>query len=255
MPRILIIDDEANIRMMLRLALEHVGHTVEVAADGPEGLEKFGDGRTWDAVILDQRMPGMEGLEVLRQMRRSDPATRVLMITAFGTIDLADEALGAGATDFLRKPFTVEMLRGAVEAALTGLPQPAEAGTYKGSPLLRFVFKNVNGFRFEPADDVPPAEHAAGERRYCFTVRVPAGTRQACIVVLPPYLISAVTSMTQRATWAAIDEEAFWQALAAEALANHLWQNAETPPGGLLRVDDLTTGLRKWIDVAGDGGG
>src|SRR5882724_1844598 len=118
MARILVVDDESNIRMMLKLALTHVGHTVETAADGYEGLEKFGNGADWDMVLLDQRMPGLEGLEVLREMRQRSPEARVLMITAFGTIDLATEAMAAGATDFLRKPFTVETLRGAVKAAL-----------------------------------------------------------------------------------------------------------------------------------------
>jgi DNA-binding NtrC family response regulator len=149
MARILIIDDESNIRMMLRLALQHVGHTVETAADGPEGLEKFGEGgAAWDVALLDQRMPGMEGLEVLREMRRRDPDARIIMITAFGTIDLAEEALQAGATDFLRKPFTVDTLRGAVQAALTGgAPAREETASFlslwaEGNPLaylLRFL--------------------------------------------------------------------------------------------------------------------
>ena len=64
MARILIVDDENNIRMMVRLALQHVGHTVETAADGAEGLQKFGNGSNFDLVLLDQRMPGLEGLDV-----------------------------------------------------------------------------------------------------------------------------------------------------------------------------------------------
>lgn len=121
MARILIIDDENNIRRMLKLALAQNGHTVETASDGYEGLERFGnDGADWDLVLLDQRMPGLEGLEVLREMRRRNPLARVLMITAFGTIDLATDAMAAGATDFLRKPFAIETLRSAVAAALAG---------------------------------------------------------------------------------------------------------------------------------------
>src|SRR5438034_8537810 len=104
MARILVIDDEHNIRTMIRLALQHVGHTVETAADGLEGLEKFGNGTAWDLTLLDQRMPGMEGLEVLREIRQRDSQAQVVMITAFGTIDLAVEAMKSGATDFLRKP-------------------------------------------------------------------------------------------------------------------------------------------------------
>src|SRR5436309_15106300 len=116
--RLLIIDDEENIRETMQFALDAVGYQTEVAADGPEGLEKFGTGENWDLVLLDQRMPGMEGLEVLRHIRERDPAARVLMVTAYGTIELAVDAMKSGAVDFLRKPFTPDVLRGAVQAAL-----------------------------------------------------------------------------------------------------------------------------------------
>src|SRR5689334_20603146 len=106
MARILVIDDERNIQTNIRVALTHVGHTVELASDGLEGLQKFEEGRQWDLVILDQRMEGLDGLTVLKEMRHRDAACRVIMITAFGTIDLAVDAMKAGATDFLRKPFT-----------------------------------------------------------------------------------------------------------------------------------------------------
>src|SRR5688572_8246742 len=127
MARILVVDDEHNVRLMIRLALQHVGHTVALAADGPEGLDKFGDGTAWDLTLLDHRMPGIEGLEVLREMRRRDVNAKVIMITAFGTIDLAIEAMKAGAMDFLRKPFKADTLRGTVQAVLEDT-SPTEAG-------------------------------------------------------------------------------------------------------------------------------
>src|SRR2546423_33647 len=138
MARILLVDDESNIRMMIRLALQHVGHSVETAADGPEGLDKFGDGAGFDLTLLDHRMPGMEGLEVLREMRRRDPLAKIIMITAFGTIDLAVDAMKAGATDFLRKPFTADTLRRAVDAAL----QDAETAEEAAPP---YAVTTVNG--------------------------------------------------------------------------------------------------------------
>src|SRR3569832_749777 len=103
---------------MIRLALQHVGHEVETASDGEEGIRKFGDGHNWDLVLLDQRMPGMSGIEVQRAIRKKAPKTKLIMITAFGTIDLAAEAIQAGAMDFLRKPFTADTLRGAVQSAM-----------------------------------------------------------------------------------------------------------------------------------------
>ena len=67
--RILIIDDEDHIRQVMRLTLEAAGYEAGEAADGPRGLEAFGDGSTWDAVLLDQKMPGMDGLETLRHIK------------------------------------------------------------------------------------------------------------------------------------------------------------------------------------------
>ena len=119
MANILVIDDENNIRTMVRLALTHVGHRVDTAADGFEGIEKWEtNGADYDLVLLDQRMPGMEGLEVLRELRGRTPTIPVILITAFGTFDLACEAMRSGAMEFLRKPFTLETLRSAVTAAM-----------------------------------------------------------------------------------------------------------------------------------------
>src|SRR5579862_2615392 len=103
---------------MIRLALQHVGYQVEAASDGEEGLRKFGDGEGWDLVLLDQRMPGMTGIEVQKVIRKRSSKTKLIMITAFGTIDLAAEAIQAGAMDFLRKPFTADTLRGAIQSAI-----------------------------------------------------------------------------------------------------------------------------------------
>ena len=248
MARILIIDDESNIRMMLRLALQHVGHAVETAADGPEGLEKFGPGGPgWDVVLLDQRMPGMEGLEVLREMRRRDPAARVVMITAFGTIDLAEEALDAGAADFLRKPFTVDTLRGAVQAALWDAFARADDAPPAAPDRPRFSRANVNGYHLVPTPD--GRAEASGERRCVFSVRDPAGAAHRCTVVLPRYLTEEVKARAHGAQ-APAEDHPFWQALCGEILANYLWQHAELPPGGEHHADGLTSGLRRWMDTA-----
>ncbi len=118
MARILVIDDTKNIRKMVGLTLEKEGHAVQAAEDGVQGLELFGDGTAWDLTLIDQRMPELEGREVAREVRRRDPAARLVMMTAFATIELASDVLRAGATDFLRKPFSSDVLRGAVMAAL-----------------------------------------------------------------------------------------------------------------------------------------
>ena len=121
--RILIIDDEENIRRMTRLTLEAAGYEVGEANDGPQGLEVFGDGSNWNAVLLDQRMPGMDGLETLRHIKDRNRAARVIMATAYASIELAVDAMKLGATDFVRKPMTPEILRNAIAAALSKQPQ------------------------------------------------------------------------------------------------------------------------------------
>ena len=77
--RVLIIDDEQHIRQMMRLTLEAAGYQVGEAKDGAEGLDRFGKGDGWDLVVLDQRMPGMDGLETLRRLKLSDPRARIVM--------------------------------------------------------------------------------------------------------------------------------------------------------------------------------
>jgi DNA-binding NtrC family response regulator len=87
-----------------------------------EGLRVFGDGSAWDAVILDQRMPGIDGLEVLRRMKERTRGAKVIMATAYASIEIAVDAMKLGASDFVRKPMTPEMLRNAVAAALDKQP-------------------------------------------------------------------------------------------------------------------------------------
>jgi len=117
--RILIIDDEDHIRRMMRLTLEAAGYGVGEADDGVTGVELYGDGTDWDLVVLDQRMPGLDGLETLRRLKASNPAVRVVMATAYASIELAVDAMKLGAADFVRKPMTPDTFRNAVAAALT----------------------------------------------------------------------------------------------------------------------------------------
>ena len=246
MARILVVDDETNIRRMMQLTLQQSGHTVETAADGPEGLEKFFNQTVWDLVLLDQRMPGMEGLTVLGQMRYQQPDARIIMVTAFGTIDLAVEAMKAGATDFLRKPFTTETLRGAVGAALQSEApaKPTQSGPVTQSNAATFGMTTINGFRieFQPGAGVKMGSGTG----YLFTVRSPGGETQQCTVVMSTLVEELVKAHLDR------DElpggARFWQALCEEALANYLWQNAEFPLDSLLHIDDFTSGLRRFVD-------
>ena len=124
--KLLIIDDEAHIRLMMRLTLEAAGYQVDEAATGEEGLARFGDGTGYAAILLDQKMPGIDGLQTLVRLKALKPEVCVIMVTAFASIELAVDALKLGATDFLRKPMTPETLRAAVSAALDSAPAGAD---------------------------------------------------------------------------------------------------------------------------------
>jgi DNA-binding response OmpR family regulator len=110
MKRILIIDDEPNTRLNFRLALEVEGYQVAEAPNGAAAREKL-LGERLDLAILDLRMPGMDGLQLLEQMRQEGMATPVIIVTAYGSVPDAVRALKLGAIDFLEKPLRPADLR------------------------------------------------------------------------------------------------------------------------------------------------
>jgi DNA-binding response OmpR family regulator len=107
---ILIVDDEKNIRLTLSQSLELLGLPVQTADSGEEALQKLGEGR-FGLVFLDLKMPGMDGMEVLRRIKDNWPTVRVVIITAYGTIESAVEAMKLGAVDFVQKPFSPSEIR------------------------------------------------------------------------------------------------------------------------------------------------
>lgn len=119
MPRILIIDDDPDIRELVGGLLQRVGFDPLLAADGESGLEQAALHRP-DAVILDVLLPGIDGIEVLRRLR-ADPAlrqTRVLMLSVRGEAGQRVAGLDGGADDYLPKPFVVEELAARLKALL-----------------------------------------------------------------------------------------------------------------------------------------
>lgn len=232
--------------MMIRLTLQHAGYEVETAGDGAEGLEKFGQGGKYDLVLLDQRMPGMSGIDVQKEIYKRSPETRLILITAFGTIDLALEAIQAGASDFLRKPFTSETLRLAVKSALDR-PVRRMSAVPIGMVCREFTRTTINGFSFELEDpDSHPAEEET-DVTLKFRVSQPTAESAVCSVVLPAYVMELVKAYTDSEELPGGDR--FWQAMCEEALANYLWQNAALPPDRLLRIEDLSSSLQHWLDT------
>lgn len=123
--RILIVDDEEPVREVLAEYFAGQGYAVESAGGGAEALEVAGRTRP-DLVLLDVRMPGMDGMEVLRRLRELHPEVAVIMITANEDVALARQTLKIGAFDYVAKPFDFDYLDRAVAAALVHA-RPAEA--------------------------------------------------------------------------------------------------------------------------------
>lgn len=107
--RVLVVDDEPAQRELLAGFLAKHGYEVVTAADGRSAVARF-EQEPFDVVLLDQKMPDLSGLEVLAQVRRRSPETGVLMMTAYGTIETAVQAIKAGAADYLQKPLQLDEL-------------------------------------------------------------------------------------------------------------------------------------------------
>lgn len=236
--RILIVDDEEHIRRMIRITLEASGYDVGEASDGQAGLQLYGDGSSWDLVLLDQRMPGMDGLETLGKIKQFDPGARVIMATAYASIELAVDAMKLGASDFVRKPMTPELLRNAVAAALKkSRPTPQAFGinesTAPGVATLPIQTITMNGFSIVDAEQ--DAWKVRDQRR--FTVVSPSGTRHDILVQIEEDVIEYVERMTHRRL---SSESSFWTEQARRLVGDYLWNNGEVPPTRKLRLSQIS---------------
>ena len=106
MDRVLIVDDDSSMRYSLTRMLEGQGMGVATAKNGTEALEQF-RAEAPDLVVMDIKMPGQSGLDVLRQIKEKDPKALVILMTAFGTTETAIEAMKFGAFDYILKPFDI----------------------------------------------------------------------------------------------------------------------------------------------------
>ena len=127
--RILLVDDEKNIRLTVSRALGPLEMPVETASNGEEALQKLEE-EGFSLLLLDLKMPGMDGMDVLERVRRRWPSLLVVILTAHGNIDIAVEAMKIGAADFIQKPFGPGEIRDLATRVLRRghLPPPAEDG-------------------------------------------------------------------------------------------------------------------------------
>ncbi|MFH1241385.1 MAG: response regulator [Pseudomonadota bacterium] len=114
--KILIVDDERDFVEMLSLRLQEVGEKVTPAYSGKECLEKL-ETNDFDVIILDIKMPGMDGIETLREIKKRFPLVEVIMLTGHGTTETAVEGMKLGAFDYLLKPADFEDLAAKLEGA------------------------------------------------------------------------------------------------------------------------------------------
>ena len=141
---ILIIDDEQAIREPLVTLLEMEGYSIETSESGEDGLTRLAE-RPFDLVLLDFALPGMDGLEVLHEIRERDPQLSVIMITAYGTVEKAVEAMQSGAANFIQKPWDNEKLLADVRAAVGRRRAEEENIQLKRALKERYNFENIVG--------------------------------------------------------------------------------------------------------------
>src|SRR4051794_14738010 len=142
--RVLIIDDEADIRESLETLLEMEGYLIELASNATEGLDRLEKGH-YDLVLLDLMMPDRSGIEVLQDFRQRDTETPIILITAFGSVEVAVRALKAGANDYFSKPWDNEKLLVEISHVIAKGRLERENTQLKRALKERYSFPNIVG--------------------------------------------------------------------------------------------------------------
>ena len=142
--RILIVDDEKAIRWSLGEALTSADYEVSEAPNGLTAVKKFEEDPV-DCVILDLKLPDIDGLKVLKRIKEIDEGVSVIMMTAYGEIETAVEAVRGGAYDFIQKPFQLEKMKVAIRNALESSGMRAELGDIRKKEREAYNFKNFIG--------------------------------------------------------------------------------------------------------------
>jgi len=144
--KILVVDDDKNIRRTVSMALESLDYFVHTAFDGKDAMVQL-TGDKYDMIITDLKMPGMNGMELLEQAIAKYPEIKIVLISAHGTVDNAVDAMKLGAVDFLQKPFTPKELRNIVHNVLeTEAIESESISEYKASLKAALNFARKRNF-------------------------------------------------------------------------------------------------------------
>ena len=149
--RILVIEDEARIQAFLARGLEAEGYTVVAAGDGREGLDLATRTR-WDLVVLDLLLPGLNGLQVLRELQRTKPELPVVILSARGDVQTKLQGFELGATDYVAKPFSLDELLARIRARLRGVPTFGDEHVLCGGNVVLDVARRQAGVGGRTAD-------------------------------------------------------------------------------------------------------
>ena len=144
MPTLLIVEDEAKMRRLLELNLAEEGYALQTASDAEAGL-KILRRNSIDLIITDLKLPGMDGLEFLAAVKRQNAALPVVVMTAYGTVETAVEAMKAGASDYVLKPFSLEEMRLIVRKELAVRRLEEENVSLREAVGHRYQFRNIVG--------------------------------------------------------------------------------------------------------------
>ena len=210
--KVLVVDDEAAMRLGLREVLTRAGYAVELAEDGDQAVARIDRGGL-DVVITDLRMPGRDGLEVLRHTKRAAPDTLVYVISAHGDVPTAVEAMKLGAVDFIQKPFKIDDVRARVRVGLDKRelarprPQgdlvrgPVDAGIWAefpevigGSPALARVLQTVKKVAASPLPVLVLGETGTGKELIARALHRLSGRKGPLVATtgqLPPSLVES----------------------------------------------------------------
>ncbi len=142
---ILIADDDASIRALLRSLLEGDGYRVSEARTGGEVISLLSDGKPVDLLLMDLRMPELSGMDILQRITDQGLGVPVILMTAFGTANIAIKAIQLGAHDYITKPFEIDDLVVAVEKALDERTLRREVARLRKEVARPYQFDNIIG--------------------------------------------------------------------------------------------------------------
>jgi two-component system cell cycle response regulator len=149
--RILVVDDDESVCLVLKRVLQGAGHDVGVARNGQEAIDTLRS-QSFDLIITDLKMPGIDGLEVLEKAKELDPLSEVIVITGYASVDSAVEVMRLGAYDYITKPFNLDRIRILADRALQRrrlLQAAAETEAYKRLSQLDSMTEALNRRGFD----------------------------------------------------------------------------------------------------------